>query len=514
MSKSTPSTTTTTQNVVNPVSNAQAPFLQDVWGNAQSNYNNQTGVPYLQNLQGMAGQIANVANATNPYVLSNANTFSNAALSGSLPQSQLPGGPQIGGLSGIANGAVGTGQGYASGLTGIGNQYMPTVAPYMSGLTNLASQYGGLSGAGYGSYGALNNTGNAAANAGQMTAQSLYGLAPQGMTSGYPSEAQLMANSGMAINSNPAFSSGLMGLASGQYINPSTNPALGGTISAALTPLANQFMTSTAPLTASNFEGAGRYGSGAETNAQGQNQYALGQAMQNAVSGIVNNAYNTGLSTTLNAGQALGGIYNTGMANSTQAAQGAGGLAQSGVGLTGNLIQGGGSALNTGYNTAGNLYGAGASSLNSLAGTGYGGVGTSLTGAANLGLAGLGGMGTQYAAGANAANAGYGTGASALNAGGTLANQGTLDLGTISQNAPALASAPLSELSAAFNAAYAPLQQYAALVGSPIASSYTANGTQTTPYYTNILSSLGAGLSGLGALGGSGGLPALLGSLP
>lgn len=514
MSKSTPSTTTTTQNVVNPVSNAQAPFLSDVWGAAQNAYQNNTGVPFLSQLQGMAGGIANNAAGSNPNILANAGNFSNATLSGAYPQASLPGGPQIGGLSGIANSAVGAGQGYGGALTGIGNQYMPTVAPYMSGLTNLAGQYGGLSGAGYGSYGALNNTGNAAANAGQMTGQSLFGLAPQGMTSGYPSEQQLMANSGMAINANPAFSSGLMGLASGAYINPSTNPALQGTIQAATQPLVNQYMTATAPQTASNFEGAGRYGSGAATNAQGQAQYGLGQALQNATSSIVNNAYNTGLNTTLQAGSNLGSIFNTGLANSTQAAGTAGQLGQAGVGLTGNLLQGGGSALNTGYNTAGNLYGAGAGALNSLAGTGYGGVGTSLTGAANLGLSGLSGMGTQYAAGANAANAGYGTGASALNAGGTLANQGTLDLGTIAQNAPALASAPLSELSAAFNAAYAPLQQYAALIGNPIASSYSGTGTQTTPYYTNVLSSLGAGLSGLGALGGSGGLPALLAAMP
>jgi hypothetical protein len=454
------------------------PLLQNLQNYAQSNYNNTAGL-------GLGAVPAGLS-------------FVNQALAGTLPQSQLPAGPQIGGLSGIAGGAVGAGQNYGGALSNAAYSAPGAVSPYQSALNSLAGQYGGLTGAGYGSYGALNSFGNQAAGAGQATGNALFNLAPQGMSAGYPSEQQLLANSGMAISGNPAFSSGLMGLASGQYINPSTNPALAGTIRSATQPLVSQYMTATAPQTASNFEGGGRYGSGAYTNAQGQNQYALGQALQGATSNIVNNAYNTGLQATLGAGSSLGNIFNSGLANSSQAAQAAGQLGQSGVNLTGNLIQGGGSALNTGYGTAGNLYGAGAGALNSLGGTGLSGASSNYGTAGTLGLNALNSMLSGLNYGAGAANAGYGTGASALAQGGNLANSGMLNLGGIAQMTPDLANYPMSQLSTAYNAPWAPIQNYAGLLGQPL----TGNSTQTStqPYYQNTGSQVLSGLLGIAGL--------------
>lgn len=502
MSKSTPSTSTV-QNI-NPLGLAQQPYYMNMLGAGAglagwngSGVGPAVGQDYLTAAQNYAYSQGNATQGATGNLVPSGAQFLNAALTGQGNQF-LPSSSQIQSLSDVGQGAVNTGNYYGNQIQGLANYSPGAVAPYATGLTNLSGQYGGLTGAGYGSYGALNSTANQAANAGQMTAQQLYGLAPQGMTAGYPSEQQLMANSGMAINSNPAFSSGLTGLASGAYINPSTNPALGGVLSSALTPLAKQFMTATAPQTDSNFESAGRYGSGAQTNAQGQNQYALGQAMSNAASGIVNNAYNQGLNTTLGAGSALGSIFNQGMANSTAAAQAGGTMAQGGVGLTGNLIQGGGAALNTGYGTAGNIYGTGANALNSLGGTGLGGAANTLNLGGNMTLAGLQQAIGGNAAAAAAANAGYGTGTTAYGQGGNLANSGILNLGSLAQIAPSLANYPESQYATAFNTNWMPIQNFAGILGQPIGGNTVTDTTQNMSQ--NIGSQLLSGLTGAGAL--------------
>jgi hypothetical protein len=497
-----PQNVTSTQTNTNPLGQAQMPFLTNMWGQAAGlggwNFDTNTvgpavGQQYLDQLKNYAQNQANVAQGPASNLVPGSMNFVNSALTGQAG-GYLPAATQTQGLNNFANAAANAGTSYGDMLSQAASMAPGTVSPYQTGLMSLAGQYGGLTGAGYNSYGGLNQFGNQAANAGQMTAAQLYGLAPQGMSSGYPSEQQLMANSGMAIGGNPAFSSGLMGLASGQYINPSTNPALAGTIQAATDPITKQFMTATAPLTDSGFEAGGRSGSGAQTNAQGQNQYALGQALQNATSNIVNNAYNTGLSTTLNAGNALGGLYNQGMANSSSAAAQAGQLGQAGVGLTGNLIQGGGAALNTGYGTGISGYGAGASALNSLGGTGLGGASSNYSMGGQLGLNALSSMMQGLNYGAGATNAGYGTGISGYGAGGNLANAGTLNLGSLAQMAPELANYPSANLAAAYNTGWAPIQNYAGVLGQPIGGNTISQTTQ--PYYQNTGSQILSGLTG------------------
>jgi hypothetical protein len=361
---------------------------------------------------------------------------------------------------------------------------------------------------------------------------------------GNPAEMGLNATAGAAL-ANPALSSGLRGLASGQYINPSTNPAYAGMIQAATQPLVNQYQTATAPQVASQFEGAGRYGSGAQTNAQGQAQYGLGQALSSAVSGITNNAYNTGLQATLGGGQALGGIYNQGISNMTNALGQSGQLAQAGVQNAGNLLnqgygtagnllnQGyttGGNLLNQGYGTAGNLlnqgYTTGGNLINqgiaggtnalsnayqiggNLAQSGYNAQNAFMGNAANTGLgylnAGLTGLG----AGATAAQAGYGTANTALTGAGNLLNQGNIGLTNALAQAPSFAAFPEQQFQAAYNAPWLPLQNESGLLGGAVGGTGTSQTAQ--PYYSNtganILGGLAGGLGIANTIGGASGI--------
>ena len=421
MSKSTPSTSTVTQS--NPLGQLQGQFLGGMWQSANAmsgsgDPQNAYGWPLLQGIQNYAQNNYNNTAGLGLGAVPAGLSFVNQALSGTGGY-LLPGASQISGLNGMASGAANSGQGYGNALSNAAYMTPGAIAPYATGLKDLSGVAGGI------------------AN---------------------PSEAALMANSGMAISGNPVFSSGLMGAASGQYIDPSRNPALAGTIQAATQPLVNQYQTATAPQIASNFEAGGRYGSGAQTNAQGQAQYGLGQALSNATSNIVNNAYNTGLNAMLGAGSTLGSNYSTGISNANQGYGTAGSLAQSGISNAGNLLQAGGA----------------------------------------LDLSSLQAMMSGLNYGAGAVNAGYGTGANALAQGGNLANTGMLNMGSLAQMTPDLANYPMSQLSTAFNSAWAPIQNYASLLGQPIGGNTTT--TQTQPYYSNVGSSLLSRLTGIASL--------------
>jgi hypothetical protein len=427
MTKSTPSTTTQVNQ--NPLGQAQIPYLTNMWGQAAGlggwNFDTNTvgpavGQQYLDQLKNYASNQANVAQGPASNLVPGGMNFVNNALSGQAGN-LLPGASQIGSLNSLGQRSQDTGA-YFGDLLGKTAASAPgTVAPYTSALS---------------------------------------GLGGSALSAANPALGGRYANAGMGIQGNPIYNS-LMGMASGQYVDPSRNPALAGTIQAATQPLVNQYMTATAPQTASGFEAGGRYGSGAATNAQGQNQYALGGALANATSSIVNNAYNTGLQSMLGAGSALGSAYNTGVGNVTGALSNAGQLAQSGVTNAGNL-----------YNMAGQL---GLSGLNSM-------------------MSGLG-------AGAGAANAGYGTAASAYGAGGNIANAGTLNLGSLAQMAPELANYPTANLATAYNTGWAPIQNYAGVLGQPIGGNTISQ--TTTPYYQNTGSQILSGLTGIGQLAGA-----------
>jgi hypothetical protein len=385
---STPSTSTTNQQ-----SNQwQVPYLTGGYnaaaglaGGPTMDPNSTAGQQYLDYIRGLTTQNYNASGGLSTGVVPAALNFTNQALAGSLPQSQLPGGPQIGGLNNVASGAMGTGLQYGGAIANAANQAPGTVSPYTSALSGIG---------------------------------------------------------GMALN-NPAFSSGLTGLASGKYIDPSTNPAMAGMLSQGNQALTDAYQTATAPQTASSFESAGRYGSGALGNAQQQNQIGLGRGLANLDTGIIGNAYTQGLNATNQAAATEGGLYNTGISNAANAYNAGGGLSLSAL-----------QQMMSGLGTAGQT-----------------------------------------------ANQGYGTAASAYGAGANAANSGMLNLGGLAQMAPQLANFPLSQASTAFNSMWAPLQNYSSIIGSPIGGNTMT--TQTTPYYSNNTSNIIGGLSGAASLASS-----------
>jgi len=572
MSKSTPSTSTTVQS--NPLAQAQQPFLQGLWTGGASNAGVLPGSqPLGQDLlnqmiaygQNQFTNTSGPASGTMPGALN----YVQQILSGQYPQANMPAGQQLGALgdigqnaqaagtsygdqlaraaygvpgavapyqqslSDLATGARSAASNYAGGLAGAAQQAPGTVAPAVAGLNSLAGQYSPLSGIGYGLGGSLQGMGQGAVGAGQGALGALGGLAPAGMNVANPAVSGLYANAGMGIAGNPIFDS-LRGMASGQYVDPRTNPALAGTIQAATQPLVNQYQTAIAPQLDSGFEAGGRYGSGAALNARGQAQYGLGQALSGATSNIVNNAYNTGLNSMLGAGQALGSAYNTGVGNVSNALSQAGGLGQAGVGLAGNLLNQGYGALNQAYGTGGQLTGQAGSTIGNLVNTGLSGAGNLLNQGGQLGLSGLQalmsglgaagnlsnqgyqtagnltnqagqlGLGGQnallsgLAAGAGATNQGYGTAANAFGQAGNLANTGALNLGGIAQMSPDLANFPLSQLSAGYNAGWLPLQNFASLLGQPIGGNTSSTTTQQMSQ--NVGSQILSGITGLGSI--------------
>jgi hypothetical protein len=385
---STPSTTTTNQQ-----SNQwQVPYLTGGYnaaaglaGGPTMDPNSTAGQQYLDYIRGLTTQNYNASGGLSTGAVPAALNFTNQALAGSLPQSQLPGGPQIGGLNNVASGAMGSGLQYGGAIANAANQAPGTVSPYANALSGIG---------------------------------------------------------GMALN-NPAFSSGLTGLASGQYIDPSTNPAMAGMLQQGNQALTDAYQTATAPKTDSDFELTGRYGSGALGNAQQQNQIGLGRGLANLDTGIIGNAYTQGLNATNQAAATMGGLYNTGISNAANAYNAGGGLSLSGLQQMMSGLGTAGQTANQGYNTAAGAYGAGA----------------------------------------NAANA------------------GTLNLGSLAQIAPQLANFPLSQASTAFNSMWAPLQNYSSIVG-PNTSQNTMT-TQTTPYYSNTTSDIMSGVLGAAKIAGA-----------
>jgi hypothetical protein len=439
--------TTTTQTSTNPVATAQLPYLQNLWSGAAGLAGSPGGTfesDQLYNLQNYAAnQGWNTQGAAAGVMPAALQQYQNQIQMG------LPAASQAAQLTANAGGAVNQGLGFSQGLAGAANSALGQV-PYWQ---------------------------NQFLNAGQQASNTLqgYGSAVSGLA---PGALGGMTGLAGAAAMNPALASALPGLASGAYINPSTNPAYAGMIQSATQPLVNRYMTAVAPQVASQFEGAGRYGSGAQINAQGQAQYGLGQGLSSAISDITNNAYNTGLQATLQGAQTQGNIYN-------QAVQNAGNI------------------LNQGYSTAGNLLNAGGS----LAGAGYNALNAFMGNASSQGLGYLNAGLTGEQAAAQAAQAGYGTANTALTGGGQLLNQGSNALTAALSQAPGFAGYPSQQFQAAYNAPWLPYSNEASILGGAVGGT----GTQTTsqPYYNNtganILSGLSGGLGIANTIGGGAG---------
>ena len=112
---------------------------------------------------------------------------------------------------------------------------------------------------------------------------------------------------GSYLNANPGSS------AFGKFANGSmmSNPYEAGALDAANNAITRAYQTATAPNTASAFEAAGRYGSGAYGNAVSQNQQDLATQLGNADASLVNSMYQQNMGNMLAGAQGLSQNYNT-----------------------------------------------------------------------------------------------------------------------------------------------------------------------------------------------------------
>ena len=259
-------TTTTT---VNPTQQAQLPFLQGGWGAAEELYRQ----PY--NYYG--GQTLATPNFWLP------TGYNELAAAGAnagtmMPQMMSDLGYLTAGGGGMQNSPA------APGLSAIGyggNPFLTQVGAFTSGLSELGNQ--------------------AAAN---------------------PYSGMLAGIAGEAAGPNDAMDA-LRKTSSGAYLN--SNPYLDQMFGSASDAVTRAYQTATAPQTASNFAGAGRYGSGAYANSVSQNQQDLGSSLGNLSANI------------------YGGNYQAERARQDAASQSLGALIAQNLGLRGSLTNAAGS---------------------------------------------------------------------------------------------------------------------------------------------------------------------------
>lgn len=115
---------------------------------------------------------------------------------------------------------------------------------------------------------------------------------------------------GNYLNSNPA-NSELASIAGGSQLNPNSNPYMQGMANAANTNIINAYQTATAPQNTSEFEGSGRYGSGAMMNSQNMAQQGLATQLANAQNNLYGGMYQTNEANQLGALGQQSNNYNT-----------------------------------------------------------------------------------------------------------------------------------------------------------------------------------------------------------
>lgn len=218
---------------------------------------------------------------------------------------------------------------------------------------------------------------------GAPTANNTFGAFANGSMMNNPAanfESNLMSN-GPQNPANPM----LAGIAGAAGVNPANpalasfangsqiNPYLSQATQALTDPIVRAYQTSVAPGISSQMESAGRYGSGAMMNAEGQAQSNLGMQLNNAVApflaqqlpqqqqmqlnaaGTLGSQYLSGLNTAAGAAGQIGSNYNQGVSNQLGAASAYGGqqanILAGAQGLSGNAATGLGQLSNN-YNNA------------------------------------------------------------------------------------------------------------------------------------------------------------------
>lgn len=189
------------------------------------------------------------------------------------------------------------------------NNYAANPSASVAGFTPMQQQAMGITqnvanGTNFGYSPALNNA----------TANYTTNLANGAYLNANPANSQLSG-----LGNNGTGNASLSNFASGGMMS---NPYETGALNAANNAITRSYQTATAPQTASAFEAAGRYGSGAYGNAVSQNQQDLATQLGNTDASLVNNIYQQNMGNMLSAagtqsGQQLGalsglsGNYNT-----------------------------------------------------------------------------------------------------------------------------------------------------------------------------------------------------------
>lgn len=172
-----------------------------------------------------------------------------------------------------------------SGAQNAYNQYASNPSASVAGFTPMQQQ-------------AMNTTQNVANGTN-------FGFAPSlnNATANYTTNLE----NGAYLNSNPG-NSAFSNFANGSMMN---NPYQTGALNAANDAITRSYQTATAPQTASAFEAAGRYGSGAYGNAVSQNQQDLATQLGNTDASMMSNLYQQNMGNMLSGAQGLSQNYNT-----------------------------------------------------------------------------------------------------------------------------------------------------------------------------------------------------------
>lgn len=125
----------------------------------------------------------------------------------------------------------------------------------------------------------------------------------------------------------PGSAASLNKFTSGAYVDPTTNPDYLKALSASHQPYIDQFNNQILPGVQSGFEGAGRYGSGANQNATTQAVNSLNTTINNADAQAGSNYYSQALGQMLSANSLIPGVNSAALANNS-ALLGAGTLQQ------------------------------------------------------------------------------------------------------------------------------------------------------------------------------------------
>lgn len=540
-----------TQTTVNPTQQAQLPFLVGQPGNGINGWGGAATLARTDPLQYFPGQTL----AQDSSLFSGYNALAGAG--NGLSNSLIPVGN--GAFLNAATGGMGIGNSPA--YPGLNQIAFGNSAP-QGANTTLASELGTL---GLGNY--SNAAGNASAIsalAGQIPgAVAPYGdvLAKNAAGAGglvSPYTQALTSDSGIGSTVSP-FAGDLRAWAALAAQNPASgmltkeaqggflgqNPYIQGEFNAAASPVTRAYQTATAPQTDSNFEAAGRYGSGALANARSQNEQNLGLSLGNLASNLYGQDYanerglmtqaqqtlgnqylsgiNTGVGAETNAGSMLTNAINSAIGANSAAgnlALGAGGLANSAASAGGNLALGAGEAGIGGLTNAANVQNAGLNATTGAA-SAAGGLNAGNLAAEN---SALGAIQSGYDTGNLAALKSLLLEPSLLGAN-LLPAQTQVSAG---QGLTSLEQAQLNDAAQRFygneQAPWQSLTQYMNLVGQPTTGSSSVTSPLLGP--NPLSSALGTGLgamqllgpSGLGLLGGGGamslGAPTAFSSIP